>query len=433
MERTLLMFRSVDRPLALWLAATVTGCAATGHVAGRSGPTPPEVIATDPNAGVEATAPDSAAEAVPDSLIAAMAPQTVRERTTARPATRREAAVVPVSAESSVDAGRRNEPLVGTLTVEGKTYDIELVDRQRSGALTSSQVAGEPVRLADGETSTVPPAPAPEALNATTLDPQVWSEPAPVVRAEAADIFELNLPTALSMVGGRHPVVGLARWRVQAAYAELDHANVLWLPSIRPGFSFHRHDGNYQASDGSIIDVNRNSFQYGLGSNATGAGTTPNPGVVATFHVADAIFAPEIAEKAAWASGHAATAATNRQLLDVALAYQRLVAAEQDARILDVSRGRTAELAKLTADFAEAGEGLQADADRLQTELALVGNRSAEARERSGTASIRLAEAASIGGSRRLVPLDFTALPIDLGLDVGDTASLVTSGLSRRP
>jgi hypothetical protein len=101
----------------------------------------------------------------------------------------------------------------------------------------------------------------PVAPSAAPADAQVIDQvrlPPPGVLDNS--VVELNLPTALSMVGGQHPAVGFARWQVQEAYAQYDQARVLWLPTIQSGFSFHRHDGNYQASDGSIVEVNRNSF-----------------------------------------------------------------------------------------------------------------------------------------------------------------------------
>lgn len=245
--------------------------------------------------------------------------------------------------------------------------------------------------------------------------------------------IDLNLPTALSMIGGRHPAVGFARWRVQEAYAQLDQAEALWLPSLRAGLSFHRHDGNYQASDGSIIDVNRNSFQFGLGAGATGAGTTPRPGLVAEFHLADAIFRPEVARNTAWARGHAANGVLNDQLRDAALAYLELLEAHQEARILEASRDRTAALSKLTGDFAAAGQGLQADADRMETELMLVASRLAIARERIGVASARLAQTLSIAADRPIAPLDPTVVPIDLVSLNQDQAALISTGLANRP
>ncbi|XZE20719.1 hypothetical protein SH449x_000604 [Pirellulaceae bacterium SH449] len=77
------------------------------------------------------------------------------------------------------------------------------------------------------------------------------------VEPESATI-PINLPTALAMIGGQHPVVGFARWRVQEAYAQLDRAKVMWLPSIQSGFNYRRRDGNYQDVQGAIVDVDLN-------------------------------------------------------------------------------------------------------------------------------------------------------------------------------
>lgn len=250
---------------------------------------------------------------------------------------------------------------------------------------------------------------------------------------EATNSIDLNLPSVLSMIDSQHPAVGLAQWRVQEAYAQLARAEVMWLPSIQAGFSFHRHDGNYQASNGAIVDVNRNSFQYGLGTGAVGAGTTPRPGLVAQFHVADAIFQPEIAEKTAWARGHAAKAVINERLLNAATAYLELVDAHQDARILEESQERTSKLHQITSDFAAAGEGLQADADRLQTELMLVKNRTVGAGERTALASARLAQAISLDAGCEIVPLDITAVPLELVNMTSDKSSLISTGLGTRP
>ncbi len=247
-------------------------------------------------------------------------------------------------------------------------------------------------------------------------------------------VLPLNLPSTLAMIGGDHPVVGQAQWRVREAYAQLAQAEALWLPSIQAGMSFHRHDGNYQASDGRIVDVNRSSLQYGLGTGATGAGTTnTRPGLVAQFHLADAIFAPQVAGHIAAARDQAATATLNEQLLQAATAYVELVRAHQDIEILELSRTRTAELAKITTDFAEAGQGLQADADRVQTERMLLDNRLLESRERASVASARLVQAASLPGGTEIVPADVAAVPLRWQTAGVDKATLIATGLATRP
>ena len=270
---------------------------------------------------------------------------------------------------------------------------------------------------------------------------QVWQEEAPspsdLRQATSADVVEdlvqLNLPSVLAVVDGGHPVVGFAQWRVQEAYAELALARSMWLPSIQAGFSFHRHDGNYQASNGQIVDVNRNSFQYGLGAGGVGAGTTPNPGVVAQFHLADALFQPKIAKSGAWANGHAASAVRNEQLLQAGIAYFQLLDSYQDQRIIEETHDRLEQLTKITVDFAEAGQGLQADADRLNTELTLNKSQVIAAQEQVALSSARLARELSLDVSGKIVPMDVNAIPVNLVPVSNERGAMIGTALASRP
>ncbi|XZE35507.1 TolC family protein [Pirellulaceae bacterium SH501] len=248
-----------------------------------------------------------------------------------------------------------------------------------------------------------------------------------------SNTLPINLPTALAMIGGQHPVVGLARWRVQEAYARLDRAKVMWLPSIQSGFNYRRRDGNYQGVDGSIVDVNLNSMNYGLGAGAVAAGSPTQPGVVAQFHLADALFLPKAAEKTAWARGHAANAVLNQQLLNGGLAYIELLEAYQDAEVISQSVARIAELAKITQDYADAGEGLKSDADRTATELSLLESRQFSAQERQLVASTRLARELSVPMSSKLLPQDPVIVPLELAPANTEEAALIATGLTVRP
>jgi outer membrane protein TolC len=263
--------------------------------------------------------------------------------------------------------------------------------------------------------------------------PQITNPLSPEADETDVATVMLDLPMALSMVGGQHPAVGFARWRVQEAYAQLNRAQVLWLPSIQSGFSFNRHDGNLQNSDGFILDVNRNSFQYGLGAGAVGAGTTQRPGVIAQFHRADSYFLPNIAERNAWARSHAANATVNAQLLQVAVSYLDLLDAGQELSILADTRAKSVALSKLTRDFADSGQGLQADADRMQTELLLAEGRLSAARERTEVAAVRLAQALSLDAGQSIVPLDTAVVPIEMVALEQDRPQLIGTGLHNRP
>jgi outer membrane protein TolC len=243
----------------------------------------------------------------------------------------------------------------------------------------------------------------------------------------------INLPTALAMIGGQHPVVGFAQWRVQEAYAQLDRAKVMWLPSIQSGFNYRRRDGNYQAVDGEIVDVNLNSMNYGLGAGAVAAGSPTRPGVVAQFHLADALFLPKAAQKNAWARGHAATAVINQQLLNGGIAYIDLLEACQDAEIIAEAVQRMSDLSTITGNFATAGEGLKSDADRTATELSLLQTRQLAARERQLVASTRLARVLSIPMTSTILPQDAVAIPLEMMPESSDESDLISMGLSTRP
>ncbi|MEO1527214.1 MAG: TolC family protein [Planctomycetota bacterium] len=322
----------------------------------------------------------------------------------------------------------KNQTGPKTVTIDGVTYSLHPVSKttRPSRGVSIDPIAlpiprsQEPAGLELVESAT--PVKIIGGLESATPEPAPIEEPIP-----------FNLPSVLAAIDSGHPLVGEARWRVQQAYARLDQARALWLPSIQTGFSFNRHDGNYQASNGQIVDVNKNSFQYGLGAGAVGAGTTTRPGIVARFHLADAIFLPKVTETTAWARGHAANATLNRQLLTAASAYFELVDAHQELRIVEQSRDRLNEVADITVDFAEAGEGLQSDADRIRTELALIESRLVRSEEQVAVAAARLAQAISLDSAGTIVPTDVNAVPLDLQNPETDAAALVATGLQMRP
>ncbi len=245
--------------------------------------------------------------------------------------------------------------------------------------------------------------------------------------------MQLDLTSTLAMVSGQSPVVAHAAARYEEAYARLSAAKVLWVPSIRGGLSYHRHDGNLQNAAGSIMDVNRSSLQGGLGVGAVGAGTTTVPGVVAQFHATDALFQPRINEHATSARSHAVGAATNDALLDGALAYLELLRAEQLRAVANETLANATQLAKLTATFADSGQGPQADADRAKTEAAIRTNETSRADEAIEVANAHLVEVLSADPYTRIVPTEPVVVPLHL-IDVDQgPGELLAMGLSNRP
>lgn len=268
--------------------------------------------------------------------------------------------------------------------------------------------------------------------------PGLYESPEPAHEAshhasDALPQHELDLQTALELVAGQNPQVAFANQRIAEAQARLDAAEVLWAPSIRVGMSLHRHEGNLQASNGVIADVNRSSVQAGLGARAVGAGTTPTPGISAEFHLSDAIFQPLIAERNLSASNFGSWVAYNDQLLRAAEAYLELQRAHRSQAIAEDTQRAAAELARLTAAFASSGQGAQADADRSATELAIRRNDAARAEESIAVASARLAEVLHLDAPIRVVPRETQLVPIELVSIAPGVQQLVATGLSSRP
>lgn len=289
-------------------------------------------------------------------------------------------------------------------------------------------LAASATNTASGESpnSDLPPPFGPPGYRDLSAEAPPAAEPAP-------DPYRIDMSTALALVAGQNPQVEFARWRIREAYANLEAARVLWLPSIQAGASYYHHEGNLQDSGGAILDVDRSSLQTGFGAGAVGAGATPQPGLIAQFQLVDAIFQPKIAERAAVAQEHARDAVLNDQLLETAVAYQELLRAYQQRAIARETLERSQRLVQLTTDFANVGQGAQADADRSQAESALRRNNVARSEEAVALASARLAQAISLDGTLAFVPVENAVTTIELVSRSFTPQEILATALANRP
>ncbi len=296
-------------------------------------------------------------------------------------------------------------------------------------AETSDGDASEGVTLVAGQT---PPAPPPASFPGEASVGESNPSPLPATAANG-DARPIDLGSALALVAGQNPQVNFARARARESYAAIDTAESIWLPNLQAGANYNHHDGQLQDVDGRVRNINRTALNGGLGAGGLGAGTIPYPGLVLNFHLADAVLGPEIARRTAWASRHALDATINDQLLSVALAYLDLLEAHQRLAIARGTQANIDELARITAKFAESGQGLRADANRAETENALRRNAVLQAEESVAVASARLAELVRFDASLPLQPCEPTVVPLQLADASADARSLVATALSHRP
>lgn len=261
-------------------------------------------------------------------------------------------------------------------------------------------------------------------------------EPLPPGQSQASDVgtcYPIDLPTALRLAEADNPQVVLAREQIRQAYAEADQAGVLWLPSVRGGVHWNKHEGTLQESNGNVIDVSRASLYAGGGAQAVGAGSPAIPGLWANFHLADAIFQPLAARQRMGARQRAASAVRNDVLLNVSLAYLELLRSAQDIAIARDVHQKTQDLSRVTDAYVRTGQGLQADADRMHVELALRENDLVRSEESLAVASARLAQLLRLDPCLCLEPIDTVVLPLCLTPLDADCCMLVAQAQVNRP
>ena len=131
----------------------------------------------------------------------------------------------------------------------------------------------------------------------------------PVPAAETTGVpLPINLPTALQLAGVNPIDVAVASERVKAATAQLDRANVAWLPTLYLGVDYARQDGQIQDIRGNVFTTSRSSFMAGAGPSMT-------------FAVTDAIYSPLAAKQVLKARQADVQTALNDTMYSVAEAY----------------------------------------------------------------------------------------------------------------
>lgn len=252
--------------------------------------------------------------------------------------------------------------------------------------------------------------------------------PAPI-----SEEFPIDLPTALRLGEADNLQVALAREQIQQSYAEYSQAGVMWLPSLRSGVHYNKHEGPLLSSSGDMRDTSRGSLYAGAGAAAVGGGSPAIPGLLVNFHLADAIFQPLALQQRWGARENAASATRNDTLLNVSIAYLELLRASEDVAIAMDLRDKVQELSRLTDAYVKAGQGLVADADRMKVELGLRELEVRRANEGVALASTRLAQLLRLQACCRLSPLEPAVVELKIIEDNCDCCTLVTQALQHRP
>jgi hypothetical protein len=182
--------------------------------------------------------------------------------------------------------------------------------------------------------------------------PKWWPLRPLLRRSGAPESLPLDLATALGLTQAQNPRIAFTQAQIAQAYAQNQAARVMWLPSLRAGMNYNKHEGRIQEVIGRNIETSRGAMYGGFGANAVGAGSPTIPGLYMQFHTTDAIFQRRITGFALNARQFQGTAVTNDQLLETALAYLALLDAMQRKAIAAETLQHGQALVELTANFA---------------------------------------------------------------------------------
>src|SRR5690606_34401431 len=213
------------------------------------------------------------------------------------------------------------------------------------------------------------------------------------VHAQPRETLPVDLPTALRLADERNLDIAIALATVDETTARAAQARLLAVPTLRAGSTIDRHHDNIQETSGLVVDVDRASRYTNFGAGLS-------------VDIADAIYRPLAARRIRDASAAAADANRHRVFAQVAIAYLELARANGERTIVQRALDRANDLAALTSDYAEAGEGLPADAEMAAVQPLLLAQRAAATEARLVAASVELGRLLRLEPGVHPMPLD---------------------------
>lgn len=247
------------------------------------------------------------------------------------------------------------------------------------------------------------------------------------------DEYVIDLPTVLRLVMTANPTVADARELVRETLALQTKARAMMLPALNAGVTYHNHQGNFQASTGQIKYMYSSSLYFGGGSRVWAAESLAVPMVRVFSHLGDAIYEPLAVRQQVVMRRFDSTATANTFLLEAINRYFDLLAAEGRLEASRQTERETAEIVRITAAYAQTGQGREGDANRARTEAYLMHTEVQRAEERLAVASARLAEILSLDPAVRLKTVGGPISGIQVMDPEADLLALIRLAERRRP
>jgi len=230
----------------------------------------------------------------------------------------------------------------------------------------------------------------------------------------------VDLPTVMRLASGRNLDVRLVRQRLHEAHAEMVGAGWWALPTIRPAARFNWVDGNVQATEGAIKDVDKQNAFAGAG-------------VFVDWELGDALFEQLAAKQRANARRQDVQAGINDATLRAAEAYFDLLEAQSALAINDESLAMYGDLVKETKAQVDAGGGFRGDELRARGRYSHAVVVQRKAMEQQRTAAARLREILDLPNTVELYASEGQPVPLTLVDAKAPEGELFAKALAGRP
>jgi outer membrane protein TolC len=246
--------------------------------------------------------------------------------------------------------------LLASLFLQAPAFAQNSIPAAQSPALDSKTIAVLPK---SGPVSAAAPEkqPAPKQM---ASEPIARALPAPTLEPGEEGLV-ISLPAALRLTNAGAWDITIASQQLRVAVAQLQGANVLWLPTMVAGVDYQYHSGPVQAVDGTISNSSHSNMYVGGAPQAI-------------FALTDAIFTPLAARQNVRAQDANVQTARNDTLTDMAQIYFLLRATELVTKAESLAPGLipNVELARVRAAKANIEQVVETARQRWRTNSAEV-------------------------------------------------------------
>jgi outer membrane protein TolC len=266
--------------------------------------------------------------------------------------------------------------------------------------------------------------------NASVKDPD--SAEAPLSQPAIENRF-IDLTTALRRAGFDNPTVALAEEAVRARLVEQTLVRALLFPTLNAGMNLRVHRDAFLTGRGVAADVNLQSLYWGMGADAKGGGTVAVPGLRLVGHLADAFYAPQAVQQKVVQSQYDANSTRLYVLMEVGVRYLALVEAHVSLEAYRQSLKDFEEIERLALNFAQKGQGREADAQRAKSETLLLRAEAQRAEETIGTAGAELARLLNLDPGLAMRPVDLVPPLLELVAPDLSVEQLLDQAMTNHP